>query len=511
MSRHLFRTSLLVVGVAVLSAGGTYWWTQSQHRATAASADPMAMQPAASEKKALYWYDPMVPSQHFDKPGKSPFMDMQLVPKYADGGDANNGASSGLKIDSRLTQNLGMRLAPVEQGTFSQTVQAAASVAFNERDIAIVQTRTSGFVQRVYARAPGDVIAKDAPLVDILVPDWAGAQAEFIALSQSGDKGLVRAARERLQLLGMPESLIEHLERSGQVHTTITLSAPIAGVIQSLELRQGMTVSGGMTVATLNGIGTVWLEAAVPETQGDLITIGQAVNASVAAVPGKVIKGRVLAVLPEINAQARTLRVRMEFPNPKGLLRPGMFAQVQFASGARPNSLMVPSEAVIRTGKRNIVMLAQDGGRFAPMEVELGPEANGKTVILNGLQAGQKVVASGQFLIDSEASLNGVAVQPLPPAESAKSVSKSAAMPAGPGIQGQGVIEAIGNGQITISHQPIPAISWPAMTMAFAMTKAVSVTSLKPGQHIRFGLEKHGDDFVVNHVDATPVNATGDQ
>jgi Cu(I)/Ag(I) efflux system membrane fusion protein len=505
MSRHLIQTLLLVIVAVVASASGTLWWTHHQNGAAVTSVDPTTMKPpTAGGQQVLYWYDPMAPTQHFDKPGKSPFMDMQLVPKYADGGDAGSSKSAGLKIDSRLTQNLGMRLADVEQGTFSEIVRAAASVAFNERDIAIVQARTSGFVERVYARAPGDVVSQGAPLVDILVPDWAGAQAEFLALRHGSDNDLAHAARERLQLLGMPDSLIQQLEKSGQVQNTITISAPIAGVIQSLDLRQGMTVSSGMTVVTLNGIGSVWLEAAVPEAQGNLITIGQTVSASLSAVSGKEIQGRVLAVLPEINAQVRTLRVRMEFPNPKGMLRPGMFAQVQFHSHETPNRLMVPSEAVIRTGKRNIVMVAQDRGHFAPVEVELGPEAEGKIVILNGLKAGQKVVASGQFLIDSEASLNGVMAAPLPPAAPSSTPMTMAApvsANANTGIQAQGVIEDISNGQITISHQPIPAINWPAMTMAFATTKDVVTSSLKKGQHIRFGLEKQGDDFVVNHVD----------
>lgn len=495
MNRHRIQTLSLMLAIAAGSAGGTYWWTQHQHPPTVASADSVAMQPAASEKTVLYWYDPMVPSQHFDKPGKSPFMDMPLAPKYADDG----GISGGLRIDSRLTQNLGMRLAEVEQGTFFETIRAAASVAFNERDVAVVQARTNGFVQRVYARAPGDVVNKGAPLVDLLVPDWAGAQAEYLVLRKSDDTELAHAARKRLQLLGMPEDLIQQLEKSGQVQNTITLSAPIAGVIRSIDLRQGMTVSSGMTVAALNGIRTVWVEAAVPEAQGTLIKVDQVVSATLSA-SGPDYQGHVLAVLPEIDSQVRALRVRMEFPNPKEALRPGMFAQVQFHSHEVPNSLLVPSEAVIRTGKRNIIMLAADGGRFTPTEVEIGPEADGKTVILSGVRVGQKVVVSGQFLIDSEASLNGFATQP--PLSAAPALTMPSVIAADTGVQGQGVITEIGNGQITISHQPIPAINWPAMTMAFALTKTVSTTGLRPGQRIRFRLEKQGGNFVVNHVDA---------
>ncbi|MBS0316863.1 MAG: efflux RND transporter periplasmic adaptor subunit, partial [Proteobacteria bacterium] len=369
---------------------------------SAPAAAPVAANeaPAANTagRKVLYWYDPMMPNQHFDKPGKSPFMDMQLVPKYADEG----GGAGGVRIDPDMAQNLGIRLASVQRGTFDAPIDVVANVLFNDRDVAVVQARSGGFVQRVYARAPGDVIARGAPLADLLVPEWGGAQGEFLAVLRTGDKSLIDAARERLTLLGMPPGLIARVERTGTSHDTFTITAPIGGVIQSLDVREGMTIAAGMTLAKINGLSTVWLEAAVPESQGGLVSVGHPAEAHLAAYPGETFKGKVIAVLPQTDTASRTLKVRVELPNRDGRLKPGMFAQVRLQTGKTQPVLMIPTEAVIRTGVRNVVIVAQNGGRYAPVEVRLGQEAAGKTAILAGLSEGQKVVASGQFLIDSE-------------------------------------------------------------------------------------------------------------
>jgi len=267
-------------------------------------------------------------------------------------------------------------------------------------------------VQRVYGRAPRDVVGAGAPLADVLVPEWAGAQGEYLAVRRTGDEALTRAARQRLQLLGMPPSLIGAVERSGQVRNVVTVSTPTGGVIKTLAVRNGMTVSSGETLAEVNGLSRVWLNAAVPEAMAGQVRVGEAVTATLAAYPGEAFNGRVTAILPQAQADSRTLTARVELPNAGGRLRPGMFASVRFGGVAQP-ALLVPSEAVIRTGRRNLVMLAQPGGRYQPAEIRAGREAGGKTEVLAGLAEGEKVVVSGQFLLDSEASLAGVQARPL--------------------------------------------------------------------------------------------------
>ena len=393
----------LVLGavlLAIISGAAGYWFARPHGHSASSPAT------ASGDRQPLYWYDPMQPEEHFDKPGKSPFMDMQLMPRYADEGGKSE--AGGLKIDPAIVQNLGIRFARVERGALPQTVDAVGTVGFNQRDIAIIQSRSNGFVTRVYARAPGDVIAKGAPIVDLLVPEWAGAQTEFLALLKSGDHDLIEAARQRLVLLGIPADLIAHVEAARELRTTVTVRSPLAGMIDTLEVREGMTITTGATLAKINGLATAWIEAAVPEAQGALAQLGRRVEARLTAYPGQRCIGRVIGVLPQANAETRTVRVRIELNNPDGRLRPGMFAEVRLDHGKQTPVLYVASESVIRTGTRAVVIVAGEQGRFVPTEVQTGADVNGKTVIVKGLTEGQTVVASGQFLIDSEASLKGV-------------------------------------------------------------------------------------------------------
>lgn len=428
----LTLATLLLIALSV-SVG--YLLAKKQIHANTATGAPASPKPA--ERRVLYWYDPMAPNQHFDKPGKSPFMDMELQAKYAD--EDTPDSASGVRIEPTVTQNLGLRLATAERGALAASVQASAIVTWNERQVALAQTKSAGFVERVYDLAPGDVVAAGAPLADLLIADWAGAQTEFLALLKTHEPGLIVAAKQRLELLGMSKSQIERVAKSGKVTIHTTLTAPLKGVIQTLDVRSGMTLAAGQTLAKINGLDPVWLEAAVPEAEAAPVTVGERITAHFAAWPERSISGRVISVLPEINADSRSLRVRVELPNPEGRLRPGMFAAIRFAPARAKESVLIPATAVIRTGKRSIVMLAQEGGRYQPVEVRIGQEVDGKIAVLEGLTVGQKVVTSGQFLLDSEASLQGIAVKPLPlitaPPATAAAALGAAAATAAPMIQ----------------------------------------------------------------------------
>jgi Cu(I)/Ag(I) efflux system membrane fusion protein len=256
------------------------------------------------------------------------------------------------------------------------------------------------------------VIGAGAPIADIQVPEWGGAQGEFLAVKRLGKPDLTAAARQRLRLLGMSDGLIAQVERSGRTNGMVTITSPIGGVIQTLDARAGVTLAQGQTLAQVTGIGTVWLNAAVPEAQAGTVKIGQSAKATLSAFPGESFNGRVIAILPTAQAESRTLTVRLELANRSGRLRPGMFASVSLGDGGG-QALLVPSEAVIRTGARTLVMLALADGRYRPAEVRTGREGGGKTEIIAGLAPGEKIVASGQFLLDSEASLTGIAARPL--------------------------------------------------------------------------------------------------
>jgi Cu(I)/Ag(I) efflux system membrane fusion protein len=346
----------------------------------------------------------MVPGQKFDKPGKSPFMDMQLVPVYEDAG----GSAGGVSIDPRMQQSLGVRTAEVAKGAVTPVVEAVGSVAYNERDVALVQARSNGFVERLYVRAPLDPVHRGQRLADLYVPDWVAAQEEYLSAKRMAGtrlEGLIEGARQRMRLAGMSEEQIKLVESTGKVQSRLTVFAPITGVVAELAAREGMTVMSGAPLFRINGLATVWVNAEVRESEAAAVRVGNTVEARTPALPGKVFKGKVSAILPEVSTSTRTLKARVELANPGGALKPGMFANVNFAPSARQDVLTVPSEAVIQAGKRSVVIVAQGDGRFAPTDVETGIEADGQTEIRKGLEAGQKVVVSGQFLIDSEASL----------------------------------------------------------------------------------------------------------
>jgi Cu(I)/Ag(I) efflux system membrane fusion protein len=376
---------------AVASSAGTL---------TAGDLDP------ETGRRILYWHDPMVPGRRFDQPGRSPFMNMMLVPVYADGGDGE----SGVVVSARTQQNLGLRTVEVAREMMSLRVEAAGNVAFNERDQVVVEARAAGFVERLHVRATLDRVEPGQALVDVYVPEWVAAQEELMSLKRMGGAdldALVDAARQRMRQTGMTDAQIRLVEESGTVQRRVTLRAPAGGVLVELAAREGMTVMPGETLFRINGLATVWADAQVPEGQAGLLRPGVAVEARAPALPDEVFRGTLQAILPEIDPATRTITARVELANPNTRLVPGMFVAVTLDSEAAER-LTVPTEAVIRTGRRTIVMIVDESGMFHAADVETGLEANGRTEIRSGLGAGQRIVASGQFLIDSEANLRAV-------------------------------------------------------------------------------------------------------
>lgn len=482
------RMALVLAGIGIVTlvaaGGGGFWLGTHRTPATAVASA------AEDGRRVLYWYDPMVPAQHFDHAGKSPFMDMQLVARYA--GDAQ--AEAGVQVDPRVAQNLGVRLASVVRGPISRSVTAAGVIAFNGRDVAIVQARAGGFVERSHRRALGDVVAAGAPLVDIRVPEWAAAQAEYLAVRTGGDTELARAARQRLVMLGMPASLIARVEADGAPRPVFTVTAPIGGAITALDVREGMTITPGAALATISGVSPVWLIVSVPQASAGVIERGGRVSATLTAYPGETFTGRIESVLPAADLASRTVEVRIALANPRGRLRPGMTAQAQLSDEAPRQALLVPSEAVIRTGQRNIVITALDGGRYAPVEVVLGDSAGGSIEVRQGLREGQRIVASGQFLIDSEASLSGIVAQLAPgaPSDSAPAM-----------LEGSGRITALDANGVTLAHGPVAALSWPAMTMAFGLARPDIARGLAVGDSVTFRFHQGGAGYMVDHMTKT--------
>jgi membrane fusion protein, copper/silver efflux system len=504
---------MLAVVAALLAIGGYAAYEAGMARGmrlaasssrTAASAGSSELRAGAIDpgtgKRILYWHDPMVPGQKFDKPGKSPFMDMQLVPVYED-----PGVQGGVAIDPRLQQSLGVRTAEVREGALSPRLEAVGSVAYNERETELVQARSNGFIERLYVRAPLDLVRKGQPLAELYVPDWVAAQEEYLSARRMEGthlESMVEGARQRMRLAGMNEAQIRLVESTGKVHPRLKLFAPIGGVVAELGAREGMTLMPGATLFRINGLDTVWVSAEVPESQSGEVLPGNLVEARAPGLPGKVFRGKVSAILPEVNPATRTLKARVEVANPGRELKPGMFATVNFTPAARPESLLVTSEAVIQTGKRTVVIAAQGDGRFAPVEVETGLEANGETEIRSGLAAGQKVVLSGQFLIDSEANLKAAMERMASPA--AATPSAVAASPLA-FYKGTGRVLSLNppSGYVELEHDPIPSLQWPAMRMGFKAENKSQLWSLKEGDRVEFELNAKPDadgEFILHSV-----------
>ena len=483
---------LAAVVFAALAAFAGYWYGTRQHgegAAAAASAQGGVnagdkMLADASGRRVLYWHDPMVPGHKFDKPGKSPFMDMQLVPVYADEG-VDEGRVS---ISPRLAQNFGVRTVEAKPGTLPSGFTAVGAIAIDERTLTGVQSRVQGFVEKLHVRATFEGVRAGQPVADLFVPEWVVAQEELLAvkgMTQPGAAALVDAARNRLRLLGMPEAEVARVEREGHSAGRVTVTAPSSGIVWEIGARDGQAVMPGTNLIRIAGLGSVWLIAEVPEAQAAQLAVGAPVEARTAAYPDKVFRGRVETLLPEVNAATRTVRARIVLQNPGGTLKPGMFANATFAGPPGREAVLVPSEAIIRTGRRNLAIVAEGDGKFAPVEVEVGREAGDVTEIRKGLVAGQRVVASGQFLIDSEASLKGV----LARMNNAGETPAAAGGPAAAGSvkhKAAGVVRDVDGGEVFIEHGAIPSAGMGAMTMGFKAPASGVPPAVREGLRVDF-------------------------
>jgi len=489
----LAAVATAVVVAAVAGAGGYWLGTRNAPLTTAAptAAAPARVAMDTAGRKVLYWHDPMVPGQKFDRPGKSPFMDMDLVPVYA---DAASDARS-VAISARQQQSFGVRTVVAKEGTLATGFTAVGAVGIDERGLVAVQVRSQGYVERLHIRAQYDAVAAGQPLADLYVPEWLAAQEELLALNasaQPGSAALVDAARARLRLLGMPDAEISRVERNGKPAARVTVTAPQGGIIWEIGARDGMAVMPGTTLFKLAGIGSVWVTADVPEAQAALVRTGIPVEARATAYPDRAFKGTVNALLPEVNAQTRTVRARIVLANPGGALKPGMFATLSFGGMNGKSGVLVPAEAVIQTGKRNVVIVDTGNGGFAPVDVVVGRESGELVEIVKGVEAGQKVVVSGQFLIDSEANLRGALAHLSTPSDVVAQAGTvdlhagaKAAAPFAQIHRAEGVVRSVDD-EVLIKHGAIPTAGMGAMTMAFRAPKDGIPTDVKEGTPVKF-------------------------
>jgi Cu(I)/Ag(I) efflux system membrane fusion protein len=481
----IIGTALLTVG---LTAGGGYWMGRETGLKATSAQDASGGKAA---RKVLYWHDPMVPGQRFDKPGKSPFMDMDLVPVYADE------ASEGVKIEPSIAQNLGLRTATVVRQRFASSVETPAVVTIPEGNDVLLQARVSGTVTRVHVSGSFVAVRQGDALLTVTSPELLAALQEYqvIAASPSPDIQQLRAAAvTRLKILGVDEGTIAKAERGEAPDVSLVQRAPASGIVRELAVRTGMTVSPGQTLARISPLSPIWAEAALPEASAGGIHIGDSATLSAPGLPQTSVAGKVVTVLPSVDPVARTRGVRIEFANRDAILVPGMTARVRFEAERGEPVLAVPDEAIIRTGTRALVYLANADGSYVPTEIETGRTLEGFTEVRSGLNEGATVVSSAQFLVDSESNLraaNARSQPPLPPNPSASLEE----------YETVGVLTAIQPGAATLRHEAVSALSWPAMTMTFGLAPGVRAPG-PVGMSVRFRFHMEAGKPVITAMQA---------
>jgi Cu(I)/Ag(I) efflux system membrane fusion protein len=371
---------------------------------TPAQADVHTVQSQA-EHKALYWYDPMRPEQHFDKPGKSPFMDMELVPKYADEvGNETIGGKPVVSISAENLQKMGVRIEKVGKGDFGGNLRATGTIMENERTRHDLFSQVEGRVEDLKYSAEGDAVKKGEIFYTLASPDLTALQGDYIAALSGGLKDMASAAAKRMKLLGVDDQVIATLTKTRKAYDKVPFYIPSDGILAKLVIKNGHYLKAGDEIGHIQDLSTVWVEAAVPEQ--DLAAIKEKQSAKVIFTGDP--QGReamVDYIYPTINADARTGKVRLVVDNKDGSLKPAGYATVEFATATTTERMTVPSEAILRSSTGNHVIIALGDGKFQARDVETGAAGGGQTEIISGLKEGENVVVSSQFLIDSESSL----------------------------------------------------------------------------------------------------------
>ncbi len=423
------RWILFAVILVLLALVGGYFLGKRGHSA-AHSDQASGSVTAAAKRKILYWKGPMTPSFHSDKPGKSP-MGMDLVPVYADEG--GSGEPSDLKISPDVVNNLGVRTSEVEQGTFSTRLELVGYVGYDEDTITSINTRADGWVEKLAVKSVGESIKRGQLLYQLFSPKLATAAREYLVALASGSQSLIAASQERLRSLGFSNAQIAQLKRTRKASERVSRYAESSGVVTSLGVQEGGYVMPETQVMKLADLRTVWVLAEVDESQAALLHVGQKAVADFDAFPGQHWEGVVDYVYPDISSMTRTVKARIRFANADMRLQPNMYAHVTLQATPQKNVLFIPNLALIRTGHSQRVIVALGGGRFDVCPVEAGTTSGDKVEILKGLRAGQQVVTSAQFMLDSEANIDAAALR----LGAGKSGCQGAAPPGAKGTTGK--------------------------------------------------------------------------
>jgi RND family efflux transporter MFP subunit len=494
---------IATVIVAALAAGGGYWIGK-----TDVSGQPEKT--AKTERRVLYYRNPMGLPDTSPTPKKDP-MGMDYIPVYE--GEQEETPSAGLvKISPEKIQKIGVRTEAVAMQSLDKLVRAAGRVEPDERRTYAISPKFEGYVERLHVNATGQAVGKGQPLFEVYSPELVSAQREYAIASQgvesmkaagaeaqSSMRQLADASLARLRNWDISEEQLKALARSGDTKRTLTFRSPVAGIVTEKKAVQGMRFMPGEALYQVTDLSSVWVIADVFEQDIGLVKTGAKATLRINAYPDKFFEGKVAYVYPTLASETRTIPVRIELPNPGGLLKPGMFAQVELPTTGKGPVLTVPTSAVIDSGVRRIVLIESGEGRFEPREVKLGARSDDRVTVLDGLREGERVVVTANFLIDAESNLKAAVTGFTPPSATPSTPEKKA----GVGHQAEGKIEEIDAkaGTVSITHGPVASLNWPGMTMDFKLANAALLGNLKPGAAIRFEFVERGQgDWVITSI-----------
>lgn len=457
------------------------------------------------EKEPLYWVAPMDPNYRRDAPGKSP-MGMDLIPVYE---EELTGAGAGpgtVRISPDVVNNLGVRTAPVEQGQLNTEIDTVGYLQSNQDEMVHINPRIEGWVEKLYVNAEGDRVEEGDLLYEIYSPELVNAQQEYLQALKQGNKAFIRGAEERLAFWQIPSSFIEELRRDKQIRQSVGYHAPQDGYVETLNVRPGEFVQPGKILMSLAKLDNIWVEAEVYANQAHLVEAGLPVTMTLEYLPGESWHGEVDYVYPTLNPETRTLPVRLRFSNEDRQLKPNMFAHLVIQGKQNGTTLLVPKEAVIRTGEMDRVVLALGDGQFKSVEVSLGRTDEQYVEVLEGVEAGEQVVTSAQFLLDSESS------------KTSDFTRMNHEPQVRPGaldvVKAEGIINSVmpDMRMLSVTHEPIEDWDWPGMTMDFNVSEEVDLSNLQPGTEVQLQIRKGKmGGYTVTEVEVAADTEAGNQ
>ena len=510
----------LAVGVvigALVAGGGGYWLgtKDAPHGgAEQASAAGLPSESGKKERKLLYYRNPMGLPDTSPTPKKDP-MGMDYLPVY-EGEDTSASDSAGtIKVSTEKVQKLGVRTEAAQLRVLDKVVRAAGRVETDERRLYAISPKFEGYVERLHVNVTGQPVGKGQPLFEVYSPELVSAQREYAiaaqgiealkdagSAAQAGMKQLAESSLARLKNWDISEAQVKALAQSGETRRTLTFRSPVSGIVTEKKALQGMRFMPGEALYQIADLSSVWVVADVFEQDIGFVKTGASAKVRINAYPDKVVEGRIGYVYPTLNADTRTVPVRVELANPGLLLKPAMFAQVELPVSAKGAVVTVPLSAVIDSGTRQVVLVQQGEGRFAPREVKLGARSETHAEILDGIKDGEQVVVAANFLIDAESNLKA--------ALGGLGTDNKAAASTKVGHQASGRIDEIDakNGTASIEHGPVESLKWPSMTMEFTFANSALLSGLKPGASIDFEFVERGQgEWVITAIKQKSTNA----